>query len=44
LEGKEYVQHVGPKIFVVDPSNIADVPRGDILPPEGFSPVFSVSN
>jgi protein TorT len=44
LEGKEYVKHVGPKIFVVDPENIGDVERSNILPPEGFSPVFSVSN
>ncbi len=44
LEGKEYVKHVGPKIFVVDPSNIEDVSRENILPPEGFSPVFTVSN
>ncbi len=43
LEGKEYVKHVGPKIFVVDPSNIADVARENILPPDGFSPVFAVS-
>ena len=43
LEGKEFVQHVGPKIFVVDPSNINDVSRETILPPEGYSPVFSVN-
>ncbi len=43
LEGKEYTKHVGPKIFVVDPSNINDVPRTDILPPDGYSPVFSVN-
>ncbi len=43
LEGKEYVKHVGPKIFVVDPSNVNDVPRTDILPPDGFSPVFNVN-
>lgn len=42
LEGKEYIKHVGPKIFVVDPSNIADTPRTNILPPDGFKPVFSV--
>lgn len=43
LEGKDYVKHVGPKIFVVDPSNINDVPRENILPPDGFKPVFSVN-
>lgn len=44
LEGKDHVKHVGPKIFVVDPENIGDVERTNILPPKGFSPVFSVSN
>lgn len=44
LEGKDYIKHVGPKIFVVDPENIGDVERTNILPPEGFSPVFYVSN
>lgn len=43
LEGKEYVKHVGPKIFVVDPSNIDDVPQTDILPADGYKPVFSVN-
>ena len=43
LEGKDYIKHVGPKIFVVDQDNINDVPRENILPPEGFSPVFSVN-
>ena len=43
LEGKDYIKHVGPKIFVVDQKNIGDVPRENILPPEGFSPVFSVN-
>lgn len=42
LEGKDYVKHVGPKIFVVDPDNIEETPRTNILPPDGFSPVFSV--
>ncbi|MEH6739354.1 MAG: TMAO reductase system periplasmic protein TorT [Sulfitobacter sp.] len=44
LEGKDFIQHVGPEIFVVDPSNIGEVERTNILPPDGFSPVFSVSN
>jgi len=44
LEGRDYIKHVGPKIFVVDPENIGDVERTNILPPDGFSPVFSVSN
>ncbi|KIN78756.1 TMAO reductase system periplasmic protein TorT [Sulfitobacter mediterraneus] len=44
LEGKDFVQHVGPEIFVVDPTNIGEVERTNILPPDGFAPVFSVSN
>jgi protein TorT len=44
LEGRDYIKHVGPKIFVVDPENIGEVERTNILPPDGFSPVFSVSN
>ena len=44
LEDRDYIKHVGPKIFVVDPENIGDVERTNILPPDGFSPVFSVSN
>nr|WP_306886286.1 TMAO reductase system periplasmic protein TorT [Amorphus orientalis] len=42
LEGKDYVKHVGPKIFVVDEENIGEIARENILPPQGFSPVFSV--
>jgi len=42
LEGKEVVKHVGPKIFVVDSSNIKTVKADDILPPAGFKPVFEV--
>lgn len=41
LEGKEIVKHVGPKIFVVDSANIATVPPANILPPDGFKPVFN---
>lgn len=44
LQSEDFVQHVGPKIFVVDPENINDVARENILPPDGFSPVFSVEN
>lgn len=43
LEGKDFVKHVGPKIFVVDPSNVNDVSQTNILPPDGYSPVFSVN-
>jgi protein TorT len=43
LEGKDYTKHVGPKIFVVDPSNVNDVPQTNILPPDGYKPVFNVN-
>ena len=43
LEGKDYVKHVGPKIFVVDPKNVNEVPQTNILPPDGYKPVFNVN-
>lgn len=42
LEGKEVVKHVGPKIFVVDKSNLKKVRLEDILPPDNFKPTFEV--
>jgi protein TorT len=42
LEGKDVVKHVGPKIFNVDASNIETVEATNILPPEGYKPVFTV--
>jgi len=43
LQGELQIQHVGPQIFVVDQNNIGEVDRNAILPPEGFSPVFSIN-
>jgi len=43
LEKKELIKHVGPKIFVLDSSNIAKVPQTNILPPNGYKPEFSVN-
>jgi protein TorT len=43
LEGKDYIKHVGPKIFVVDPSNVNTVDHDTILPPDGYKPVFKVN-
>jgi protein TorT len=40
LEGKDLVKHVGPKIFVVDKSNLKTVPHDNILPPNEFKAVF----
>ena len=43
LEGKDYIKHVGPKIFMVDPSNVNSVQQTDILPPDNYKPEFSVN-
>ena len=43
LQGEDFIQHVGPKIFVVDQNNIGEVDRDTILPPENFSPVFNLN-
>lgn len=44
LEGKlpEEYKHVGPKIFVLDSSNIEKTPTDTMLAPKGFKPVFEV--
>lgn len=43
LEGEDFIAHVGPEIFVVDQNNIGEVDRNAILPPDNFSPVFTVA-
>jgi protein TorT len=43
LEGKDLVKHVGPKIFVVDKSNLTTVPHDNILPPNDFKAIFKVN-
>jgi protein TorT len=43
LEGKDIIKHVGPKIFVVDQSNVKTVPRENILPPAGYKPEFKIN-
>ncbi|MBS3650448.1 TMAO reductase system periplasmic protein TorT [Pseudaminobacter sp. 19-2017] len=43
LEKKDFIKHVGPKIFVVDPENVNTVPQTNILPPDDYKPVFSVN-
>lgn len=42
LEGEDFIQHVGPEIFVVDTENVAEFDSTSSLAPEGFSPVFNV--
>ncbi|NOX60462.1 MAG: TMAO reductase system periplasmic protein TorT [Chloroflexi bacterium] len=43
LEGKDYLKHVGPKLYVVDSNNINTFDRDSSLAPDGFSPVFRVT-
>ncbi|MDR3495769.1 MAG: TMAO reductase system periplasmic protein TorT [Ancalomicrobiaceae bacterium] len=43
LEGKDYIKHVGPKIFAVDSSNIDTTTKTNILPPDNYKPVFNVN-
>ena len=42
LEGKDVMKHVGPKIFMVDQTNLKSFRLTDMLPPPNFKPVFSV--
>ncbi|WP_434356048.1 TMAO reductase system periplasmic protein TorT [Parasalinivibrio latis] len=42
LEGKDYLRHVGPKLYVIDGDNINSFERDTSLAPNGFRPTFSV--
>ena len=42
LEGKDYLKHVGPKLYVIDSSNISTFDKDSSLAPDDFKPVFSV--
>ena len=42
LEGKDYMKHVGPALFVVTQENAKDFDTSSTLAPEGYSPVFRV--
>lgn len=42
LEGKPYEKHVGPKIYVIDNSNINSFDYASSLAPENWKPVFNV--
>ena len=44
LEGKDYLKHVGPELYVVDSTNINTFDRDSSLAPDGFSPVFRVAS
>jgi len=42
LEGKDYMKHVGPALYVVTQENHGDFDPSSTLAPNGFRPVFSV--
>ena len=42
LEGKDYLKHVGPQLYVIDSTNVNDFDRNSSLAPNGFKPEFKV--
>jgi protein TorT len=42
LEGKSYTKHVGPKLYVIDSSNITSFDRDSTLAPDNFKTTFVV--
>ncbi|WP_436639810.1 TMAO reductase system periplasmic protein TorT [Microbaculum sp. FT89] len=42
LEGKDYMKHVGPALYVVSQDTIKDFDPSSTLAPDGFKPVFRV--
>jgi periplasmic protein TorT len=42
LEGKDYLKHVGPALYVIDESNIGTFDRASSLAPDDFHPTFTV--
>jgi protein TorT len=42
LEGKDYLKHVGPALYVIDKSNVETFDYPSSLPPADFQPTFSV--
>jgi protein TorT len=42
LEGKPYLKHVGPKIYVIDKGNVDSFDYASSLAPENWKPVFNV--
>ncbi len=43
LEGKDFSQHVGPKLYVIDSKNIDSFDRDGSLAPDSFKPTFTVN-
>ena len=42
IEGKPYEKHVGPKLYVIDASNVNSFDRDSSLAPDQFKPTFTV--
>jgi periplasmic protein TorT len=42
LEGKDYVKHVGPALYVIDSKNVNSFDKSSSLAPDDFKPTFSV--
>jgi periplasmic protein TorT len=42
LEGKDYLKHVGPALYVIDKTNIDSFDYPSSLAPNDFKPVFTV--
>ncbi|MGA8262009.1 MAG: TMAO reductase system periplasmic protein TorT [Arenicellales bacterium] len=42
LEGKPFMKHVGPKLYVIDSKNIKSFDYASSLAPAGYKPVFTV--
>jgi periplasmic protein TorT len=43
LEGKPYIKHVGPKIYMITKDNINSFDYASSLAPTGWSPIFTVN-
>ncbi|PAU77210.1 TMAO reductase system periplasmic protein TorT [Halomonas salipaludis] len=42
LEGEDYMQHVGPELFIISQDNVNSFDQQTSLAPDGWRPVFSV--
>jgi periplasmic protein TorT len=43
LEGKPYIKHVGPVVYVIDKSNVNSFDYDTSLAPPNWSPEFTVN-
>ena len=42
LEGKDYLKHVGPALYVIDSKNVNNFDTSSSLAPDDFKPTFRV--